>query len=171
MSDTSPETNIERFKKLVTDIQFCMFTTMNAKDGGLSSRPMTLQQVDDANSLWFFADRSSDLTNDIRLNTDVNIAFAHPGESSYVSVTGAAYVVQDMEKIKELFSPATKAWFPDGVDDPNLTLIQCKPSSVDYWDSPSSKAVQLVAFAKSVITGEKPGDELGRHGHVDIARH
>lgn len=167
----TPEENMKRFKELVEDIQFGMLTTKNSLDGTLSSRPMTLQEVDENNYLWFFADKNSHLANDIRLNIDVNVAFAHPSDSSYVSVAGNGYVIQDHQKVDELFTPVTKAWFPDGPNDPNIALIQVRPVTVDFWDSPTSKAVQLYAFAKSIVTGESPSDEVAGHGHVKVVPH
>jgi hypothetical protein len=42
--------------------------------------------------------------------------------------------------------------------------------SAEYWDSPSSKLVQLTGFVKAVITGEpyKPS-EPAEHGRVDLS--
>lgn len=171
MSKETSFENIENFKKLIRDIQFCMFTTTSLKDGALRSRPMTLLEVDENEEMWFFADVNCDLVSDISENPQVNITFAHPSKSSYVSIIGQALRIESREKIKDLFTPAAKAWFPDGPDDKNLVLVMCRIESVDFWDSPSSTAVQLFAFAKAVIKGERPGDELGVHKHVDVRPH
>jgi general stress protein 26 len=159
---------IEKFKKLVNDIKFAMFATVCSEDGSICSRPMTLQQIDENEEMWFFAGKDSDLVSDIAENPQVNIIFSHPGESSYVSVVGQAITVDNLAKTKELYGPTVKAWFPDGPEDKNMALIKCRVECVDYWDSPSSKAVQLYAFAKSIVSGERPGDDLGGHKHVDV---
>lgn len=171
MSQETSTEKIEQFKKLVKDTKFCMITTTSAENGILRSRPMTLQEVDESSEMWFFADVNCDMVLDIGNNPQVNIAFANPGDSSYVSVVAQATRVESREKIKDLFTPAVKAWFPDGPEDKNLALVKCRVESVDYWDSPSSKAVQLVAFAKSVLTGERPGKEVGIHKHVNVRPH
>jgi len=171
MSTTKSQVeNIETFKKLADQIKFCMVTTLNSENETLRSRPMTMQEVDVNNDMYFFVDTNAEMASDIEQNPGVNIAFSHPGKSSYISVIGEAARFNSMTKIKDLFNPAVKAWFPDGPEDKNLALIKVKVQTVDYWDSPSSKAVQLYAFAKSVLTGERPGEELGVHEHVDVRR-
>lgn len=170
MSKNTPDQNIEKFKNLVNEIKFCMITSIAPESETLKSRPMTLQEVDANNEMWFFADVHSDVVSDIDANPNVNVSFSHPGKSSYVSVTGEASRVNSLTKIKDLFNPGVKAWFPDGPEDKNIALLKIRVKSVDYWDSPSSKVVQLYAFAKSVITGKRPGEELGIHEHVDVSR-
>ncbi len=85
-------------------------------------------------------------------------------------MSGRADVVEDREKAKELWSPLVKAWFPQGPEDPNLALIRVRVESADYWDVKSSKLVQLYGFAKSILTGQPPGAELGVRKHVEADR-
>jgi len=43
-------------------------------------------------------------------------------------VAGTAEIIHDMAKKKELWNPIAKAWFPDGVDDPELTVLEVMPT-------------------------------------------
>jgi general stress protein 26 len=38
---------------------------------------------------------------------------------------------------------ADRAWFPDGVDDPEICLLRVKVDSAYYWDSGTNKMVVL----------------------------
>jgi hypothetical protein len=69
-------------------------------------------------------------------------------------------VVRDKEKARELWSPALKAWFPQGVDEPDLVLLNVQVEKAEYWDAPASKVVQLAGFVKAVATGQRydPGE-------------
>ena len=58
-----------------------------------------------------------------------------------------------------------EAWFPGGVDDPDLALVCVKINHANYWDVKESKIVQLYQMAKAVITG-KPPTEMGEQAKI-----
>ena len=74
----------------------------------------------------------------------------------------------DAAKVKELWSPIHKAWFPKGVDDPNLGLLRVDVSKAEYWDSPSGKLVQLLGFAKALATGKPYAGEGSENEKVNL---
>jgi general stress protein 26 len=155
----------QRLAKLVEKIQFTMLTTVNKDDGSLRSRPMTLQEREFDGDFWFFASKHMAAVEDLRSDSAVNLAFADPAHSRYVSVVGMGEVVDDKAKAAALWKPALKAWFPEGLDDPELTLIRVQVESADFWETPSSKVVQLAGFAKAMLTGKR-AEGIGEHGHV-----
>lgn len=156
----------ETLWELIKDIRFSMFTTRH-RDGHLHSRPMTTQnsRLDEDSNLWFFAKRGTDPVTDIAAEPGVNISYAEPGKDSYVSVCGTASVVEDASKKKQLWSKMAAAWFPGGVDDPELALIKVDIVHAHYWDVTENKAVQLFKMAKAAVIGERP-ENLGEHGEV-----
>jgi general stress protein 26 len=68
--------------------------------------------------------------------------------------------VRDRAKSQELWTPAMKAWFPDGLNDPDLALLRVQVEGAEYWDSPSSTMVHIVGLVKAVSTGQRyhPGE-------------
>ena len=151
---------------LIKDIKFGMFTTHHA-NGHLHSRPMTLQNkdIDEGESLWFFMSRSGEPYADVAHSTQVNVAFADAGADSYVSVSGMAAPDEDRARRQALWNKAAEAWFPKGVDDPDLVLVRVRISHASYWDVKSSKLTQLYAMARAAVTGKPPKD-LGETGEV-----
>jgi len=151
---------------LVKDIRFAMFTTRHS-NGHLHSRPMTTQNssIDEDSQLWFFMSRKGDPVADLLAEPTVNVAYADTGADSYVSVSGTAAVVEDIAKKKQLWSKMAEAWFPGGVDDPDLALVRVKIAHANYGDVKESKIVQLYQMAKAAITG-KPPTELGEHAEI-----
>lgn len=146
------EESIEKLQDLIEGIDFCMLTTM---DGGhLRSRPMSTQQFEFDGDLWFFTSDNTHKIDEIENDNRVNVSYSKPDDNVYVSVSGRAKVVKDRTKIEELWSPILKAWFPDGLDDPNLCLLKIPVEQAEYWDSPSSKIVQLYGFVKALATGQ-----------------
>ncbi|WAC72521.1 pyridoxamine 5'-phosphate oxidase family protein [Roseateles sp. SL47] len=168
-STTSPSIEADRRHKLwnlIKDTRFAMFTTRHA-NGHLHSRPMTTQNrsVDEDDTLWFFMSRSGEPVADIQGDFVVNVSYANTDEDHYVSVSGRAALVEDRTKREQLWNKAAQAWFPQGVDDPDVALVQVKITHASYWDVKASKLTQLYEMAKSLVTGEPPR-QLGETGDV-----
>lgn len=157
----------QHISKLIKDIKFTMLTTINVKNGTLSSRPMTLQEFEFDGALWFFASRNSELIHQIQANPQVNLTFTNLKNMSFLSASGEAQVVQNKTKEEELWSPVYKSWFPEGLSDPNLCLVKVDIHSADYWDSPGSSLVRFAGLVKSLFTGEQNNKTIGKHGHID----
>lgn len=157
---------IQNLRSRIKAIRFGMLTTLN-DDQSLSSRPMTQQQLDDSGNLWFFISDNSLLAGDIKRHPHINVTFAEPANSIYVTTSGSAQVIKDRAKTEELWSPAVAAWFKEGIDDPHLSLIKFTIHTAEYWDSHSNKMQQLFAVAKAAISGEPPTD-IAKHEKVNL---
>ena len=118
---------------LIKVSKFAMFTTRTA-EGRLRARPMTTQnsKLDEHNVLWFFMSKASEPVADLTTSSDVCVIYADPGKDSWVSVSGQASVNDAAAKKKQLWNVMTQAWFPKGVDDPDLALVQARITSASY---------------------------------------
>ena len=157
----------KKFQDMVHDIKFAMLTTVGP-DGSLRSRPMATLDAPFEGDLWFFTDDDSPKVDEITQEHHVCVCYAEPAKQKYVSVSGRASLVRDKQRAQELWTPAAKAWFPRGVDDPHLGLLRIRVQAVEYWDSPSSKMVQLAGFVKAVATGERIKN-TGEHKKISVA--
>ena len=153
--DHEAATQDERKKlaELIKDIRFAMLTTQE-QDGTLRSRPMTTQREEFDGDLWFFIGAESGAAHEVARDRQVNVSYAAPDKNAYVSISGRANLVRDREKMAELWNPVHKAWFPGGLDDPNLALLHVEATQAEYWDAPNGKLVQVVGLAKSLLTGK-----------------
>jgi len=158
----------EKLWDLIKDIKFAMITTRHA-NGHLHSRPMTTQNrdIDEDTSLWFFMSRHGGVVADIEREPAVSVAYADSDSDDYVSVSGQARVVEDMARKRQLWNKMTEAWFPKGVNDPDLALVQVGITHADYWEARDSKLTQLFKMAKAAVTGQPPRD-IGEHGRVNM---
>lgn len=157
---------VEKFNELIRDIRFAMLTTA-AGDGSLRGRPMATLSKHLEGDLWFFTADDSAKSDEIIEDNHVCVTYADPERQKYVSVSGVARLVRDKARAEELWNPAVKAWFPAGIDDPHLALLRVRMVTVEYWDSPSSKMVQLFGFAKAVLTGKRI-ENAGDHKVIDV---
>ncbi|MDZ4813325.1 MAG: pyridoxamine 5'-phosphate oxidase family protein [Pseudomonadota bacterium] len=151
---------------LIKGIKFAMFTTHHG-DSRLHSRPMTTQNKtmpDDR--LWFFMSVKGDAAQELAQQPQVNISYADTGQDIYVSVAGSAEVVDDKAQRQALWTKFAQAWFPGGVDDPDLALVRVTVSHAHYWNASENKLTQLLVMAKAVFSGEKPA--LGESGEASL---
>jgi general stress protein 26 len=158
----------ERLWDMIKDIKFGMFTTRDI-DRHLRARPMTTQnsRLDADASLWFLMSRGGEAVLDLRSDPNVSVVYADTGKDRYVSVSGIASLSDDRAKLEEIWSPLAKAWFPGGVDDPDLALVRVELTHADTWDVKASKAVQLWRLATAAVSGER-ATGLGEHARVDL---
>ena len=153
MSETEQR---ETVKKLIKSARICMLTTMTA-DGKHVSRPMAVQDVEFDGDLWYFTYADSDLVAQVRQHPQVNVAFSDDSKHAWVSVSGVAEQVENRAKAEELWNPMLKAWFPDGLETPTLTLVKVHADTAEYWESAhSSRVVTLLGYAKAAVTGKTP---------------
>src|SRR6201996_4234982 len=130
----------KKVEELVKGIHICMLTTAR-EDGSLSSRPMAVQDRPFDGTLWFLTRSTSDKVDEIAQDQHVLLGFAEPSDSKYISLRGRASVNQDRGKIKDLWNPMYKAWFPKGEDDPEIAVVRVDISEGDYWEASGSKLV------------------------------
>jgi general stress protein 26 len=168
---TTPQSHGSVFAKLgelTREISIAMLTTETA-GGLLRSRPMAMQQFDLIDGVvWFFTAEDSPKTEEIARDQHVNLAYSAPDKQRYVSLSGLARVVKDQARARQLWKPAAKVWFPDGLDDPRLALLRVEIEAAEYWDAPSSRMVQLYGLAKLAITGEMD-KSAGAHAKVELS--
>jgi general stress protein 26 len=132
----------------------------------MHSRPMATQEVDPDGNLWFFTAKDTPKTTELRANPAAQVSYTDPGKNLYVAVSGRAEVVRDPKKAKELWNPFYRAWFPKGLDDPELCLLKVAVERAEYWDSPSGAVVHLIGLAKAVVSGKSYQGEGGDHGKL-----
>lgn len=156
---------LTKIQEIIDSIEVGMLTTMQ-DDGDHRSRPMQTQKLDANGCLWFLTSRSSHKTEELQKHPNVNVSYADTDAQSYVSVVGTASLVDDPAVKEDLWSPIAKAWFPKGLEDPDLTVLKVQIKEAEYWDSSSSKMVQAYHIAKALITGTQ--DDGGDHGKVTL---
>jgi len=174
MSDRNKENAADRMTReemlqkvgdLIKDIKMAMLTT-EAEDGVLRSRPMATQNSPFDGTLWFFTSASSGKVGELDWNPEVNLSYAEPSDTKYVSVSGNGEIVRDRAKMQELWSDIYKAWFPQGLNDPDVCLLKVEVSAAEYWEAKSGKMVQLFGYIKALATGERA--QGGEHGTMDL---
>jgi general stress protein 26 len=155
--------DLQKVAELVDEIKFAMLSTEEA-DGTLRSRPMSTLQMDGSGHLWFFTSLSSPKIAEAGQHRQINLSYARPDKQDYLSVSGTAEFVHDKNKMRSLWTPWIKPWFPKGLDDPDLVLLKVTIIEAEYWMAPGSAVKRLYGLAKGIMTGNT--DRLGAHRKI-----
>jgi general stress protein 26 len=149
-----------KFKKLAEDIRVCMFITQSVDTADTDhTRPMSTVEVEENGTLWFYTDVRSIKAEEVNKERIVHLVYSHPGKESFMDVWGTARIVKDQQQIKDKWSPLLKAWFPNGVDDPNIALLRVEPIKSYYWDAEAGKMMSFIKMAAAAITGKRIGED------------
>lgn len=143
----------------IGDQRFAMVTTIDGD--ALVSRPMGMQTPDADGTLWFFTKPDTDKAEQVAADPRVNVAFT---EGDYLSVSGTAQIVRDVEKNKELWDASVQAWMQGSPTDPDVALLKVTPQTIAYWVS-GSRVTTMASVVKGLVSGERP--QVGEHGVVE----
>ena len=160
---TQTDPGMQKLADLIGEASIAMLTTAEP-DGTLRSRPLATLQMDSAGKLWFFTAMSSGKVGEIDQHRKVSLSYASPEKGDYVSISGHARLFRDQEKMKELWTPWVEPWFPDGLNDPDLGLLEVSVDEAEYWDAPQSKTQRIFGLARALSTGKT--DRMGEHGKI-----
>ena len=159
------EEAVAKIAKMIQPVRIAMLTTVD-EHGDLHSRPMAHVETEFDGDVWFFTAKSSPKVHDIDSKPAVNVVFADPKSQNYVSLAGHADLVMDRVTLEKYWTKAFEAWFPKGLDDPDLSLLKITVDSAQYWDSPSSTVAHIAGFIRSKVTGH--GGNVGDVGKADL---
>lgn len=143
---------LQKLREMVKEMDIGMLTTVD-RDGSLRSRPMSNNgDIEFDGDLWFFTYGESHKSVEIERKPQVNVSFSSD-KYRYVSMSGRAQLVRDKKKIEELWKPQLKAWFPKGIDEPDIALLKVTVEKAEYWDSPGNVVAHAIALVKALATG------------------
>lgn len=98
-------------------------------------------------------------------NHAVQITYS-AGKEKFVSASATAFEVFDRARMQELWTPLMNAWFPQGIDTPELVLLRLELQDVEYWDAPSSPVTKVAGFFKAMVSDQPY--KLGHHEKVNL---
>lgn len=156
----------EKLWSMIKKHKFVMMTTRE-QDDDLRSRPMTTVDKDFNGSLWFFAKSDSGTATAIARNPGVSLSYGDSSTMDFVAIAGTATLVRNVDKKKALWNSSVQAWFPEGPESAANVLIEVDAHFAEFWDSSSSKLVQLFSLARARATGTPPRG-ISEHGSVSL---
>ena len=163
--DTHRDETIKKLKELAENIDICMFCT-NLDQQPIDARPMSSNKVDDQGNIWFLSNSQSNKNQEIKHDSKVQLFYSKISDSQYLSVYGTASIYYDKASIDEAWDPIAKAWFDEGKDDPNISVIKVAPSYAYYWDTKDGKAVSFLKWTAKAMGANI--DDGGIEGEIRV---
>jgi general stress protein 26 len=162
------KTQTKHFRNLLRTFDTAVLIT-HGQQTHFSSRPMVIALVEDNCDLWFITNEDSAKVHEIEADTRCHVVCQN-GRSSCATVSGHACIVRDRVTINELWKPGYRIWYPQGLNDPSIVLIQVTGEHGEYWDNTGAKGITYMYRAiRAVVTGTTPEVTEGeQHGHVDL---
>jgi general stress protein 26 len=115
-----------------------------------SGRPMLPLFLENDPCLYFLTHQHSRKVSHVAARSQVGLTMI--SKSCYLVVTGTATTSREQGLIQRLWHPTYRAWFPDGHDDREATVLRVTIDRVDYWEPPRSRVIRVAQAVKAVIT-------------------
>lgn len=161
------EKAIKKLKSIAESAGICMMLTQLNKRP-ISARPMSLQEVDSQGVLWFISSLESDKNFELGQDSETQLIFQNTSKSEYLSVFGKAEIYTDKIMIDKYWTDMAKAWFEEGKEDPNVSIIGIRPVDVRYWGTKYGKFVDFALLLYDAVTDSDASKDLGTEGKLEI---
>lgn len=160
------EDALEKLRELLANFPIATMVTVE-QNGAITARPIGVVGDHAAfdGQLWFITDKRSRKVRAINAGAATFLIFEDHDQGAYLHLTGRAHVVEDRARLEQLYTPVQRTWFPEGLEDPHMTLVRFDASQGEFWDRHNGMLRLLAAFTKSIVTGTP-----GSSGNTGTAR-
>lgn len=158
---------IETLRDLIDNIRHAMLVTID-NSGHLRSRPMCTAGHKFDGDIWFVTVADDPKVAEIATNPQVNVCYGSPTHDDFVSLSGRASVVQDRKRIEAMWNDHLHDWFPDGLETPNLALIQVDVHEAEYWKH-HSRGVKGMVRSLFTNSNEENHEKISWEEHATVS--
>ena len=158
--DLTGEEGLKKMKELVEKASTCFFCTSLKTSQPFSTRPMSVQKIDEEGNSWFLSASDSKKNEEVAADPSVQMLFQGSDYSDFLTVYGEASISHDKKMIHELWNPILKTWFTEGKDDPRITLIKVVPVEAYYWDTKHAQVIGLIKRLVGAAMGKTMDDSI-----------
>jgi general stress protein 26 len=134
---------IPQLAQMLKDIDVCVFAT-RADDGELHARPMSNnREVEWDGDSFFFARSVGRLVSEVSADPSAVTAYRKEEGFGFISVSGRVTVERDPELKKQYWLDDLERWFPNGPEDPGVTLLRLEAEHADWWTEAGDGSADL----------------------------
>lgn len=124
---------------------------------GNHAQPMTAYREEETGTIWFFTRDDTDLARDVAAGGKKGMfSYGSKDQHVWACFHGTMSLTRDQSVIDKHWNPILAAWYPDGKDDPHLTLIKFDGDDGRVWVSKKSAAGFFFEIAKANLTKTLP---------------
>ena len=127
-------------------------------------QPMTAFVERETGQIWFFTRKDTDLAKEIGEGGDAMFVFQD--DKLQACIGGRLALAHDPERIDRYWNPVVAAWYPDGKDDPQLTLLRMDCADAEVWLSDDGMLKFGWEIAAANLKHRTP--DIGGRAHLDF---
>ncbi|CAN7423693.1 pyridoxamine 5'-phosphate oxidase family protein [Phenylobacterium sp. LjRoot225] len=128
-------------------------------------QPMTAFLERSDNRMWFFTYKDTDLAEAVANGAPAMFVF-QDGREFYACVGGQLRVEYDRERMNRYWNALVAAWYPEGKDDPRLTMLCLEARDAEVWIAEGGPLRYVWEIVKANATHATP--EVGGHTHLNF---
>jgi general stress protein 26 len=135
--------------------------------GPAHARPMAVAELRPDVDTYFVTSIDSPKIEEIEENPSVTLTFQ--SATQFASLSGRVRVVRDRALIERFWKAAWKAWFPQGRDDPTITLLKFDAERGEYWDDSGLHGLKYLFDAVTAMAaGASPTVDRRQNSKVSL---
>lgn len=127
-------------------------------------QPMTAFVERDADQIWFFTYNDADLAEAAMSGAAAMFTFQR--DKIQACIGGRLSQQHDRERMDRYWGPAVAAWYPEGKDDPRLTLLRFDCEDAEVWITEAGPVKFGWEIARANAARTTPN--LGERAHLDL---
>ena len=148
---------IDELRERVEEVRVAMVTTAD-EHGLMSSRPLTVQRIDERGDVYFVVGRDAEWA---AAGQTMNVALVDE-DRTWISVVGGAEYVEGTSLLSDLWDETTDTFFPDGQD--SAVVLHVHAVRWEYWTAPN-RLGRMAGRAKAFLMDSRP--DLGDSGSIE----
>jgi general stress protein 26 len=162
----SKDTPAEHLYELLGSFDTAMLVT-HPSGGAMHARPMAVAELRPNADAYFVTSIASPKVAELESNPAATLTFQ--SASKFASVSGRISVARDPALIGRLWKEAWKVWFPQGRDDPSISVLRFEADEGEYWDNAGVQGLKYVfEAAKSYAKGKTPATSRDQNAKVAL---
>lgn len=135
---------------------------------GYHSQPMTAYREEETGTIWFFTRDDTDFAGDVAKGGQKGMfTYGSKDQEVWACFHGALSISRDQSVIDKHWNPILAAWYPDGKDDPHLTLVKFDGDDGRVWISKKGAVGFFFEVAKANLTKTLP--DVGGVADVNLS--
>ena len=152
--------------RLWAEIDKSRFGMLGLIGQGMHVQPMTAFAEKPEGKIWFFTYRDTDLARRAGDGSRAMFIVQSKDQSLQACVGGLLSQDRDPDRIEKFWDPMIAAWFPEGKQDPRLTLLRLDCTDAQVWLTEAGALKYAWEVARSNMKGERP--DLGEQRRLDL---
>ncbi len=117
-------------------------------------------------TIWFYTRRDGELVRKLMQGGRAMFNLVSKDRELWACIGGTITEQHDSDRIDKYWNPVVAAWFPEGKDDPELTLLRLDAEDAEVWISQKGPIRFAFEIAKANLTDAEP--DLGQHARLNL---